>query len=153
SSPVGIDQGERTGGNRTTEITESTERDHLVAGRVRRACDDAPFSLLLARMRQDLVFHRDLQIFFAPGPRGADRILERRHPAGVSGGRLSAARPASFSSSGERPPGGDPAFLAPRNLGRALSPPRDGQTAGAPSGRHKLYVCPLPLLEWSKLGC
>ncbi len=73
--------------------------------------------------------------------------------AGVSGGRLSAARPASFSSSGERPPGGDPAFLAPRNLGRALSPPSDGQTAGARSERHELYVCPLPLLEWSKLGC
>ena len=44
-------------------------------------------------------------------------------------------------------------FLAPRNLGRALSPPRDGQTAGAPSGRQELYVCPLPLLAWSKLDC
>jgi len=51
---------------------------------------------LFSRMPQDLVFHRDLQIFFAPGPRGADRILERHHLTGVSGGRPSAARPAPF---------------------------------------------------------
>jgi len=47
-------------------------------------------------MRHDLVFDPDLQIFFGPGPRGEDRILERRHLTGVSGGRPSAARPAPF---------------------------------------------------------
>ena len=44
SSPGGIDPRSEDGGNQTTEITESTERDQLVAGRVRRACDDAPLS-------------------------------------------------------------------------------------------------------------
>src|SRR5271157_3174407 len=37
------------------------------------------------------------------------------------------------------------------SLNRA--PPRDGLTAGAPGERHELYVCSLPLLAWSKLGC
>ena len=57
-----------------------------------RRCDRCP----IFRMRQDLVFPRDLQIVFAPGPRGADRILERHHLRGVSGGRSSAARPDPF---------------------------------------------------------
>ena len=62
--------------------------------------------------------------FLAPGPRGTDRILERHHLTGVSGGRPSAARPASFLSPGERPPGGDPAFLAP---GKREWPPTSPQ--------------------------
>jgi len=76
-------------------------------------CPQRGLSLLFVSMPQDLVVHRDLQILLAPGPRRADRILERRHLTGVSGGRPSAARPAPFPFPGERPPGGDPAFLAP----------------------------------------
>ena len=46
------------------------------------------------------------------------------------------------------PPSG-PAWC-PRD---SLSPPRDGQTAGAPGGRRELYVCSLPLLAWSEVSC
>ena len=68
---------------------------------------------------------------FCAGPRGADRILERHHPTGVSGGWPSAARPAPFLRRGKWPPGGDPAFLAPGKREWPPTPPQHSRQQAA----------------------
>ena len=74
-------------------------------------------------MCQDLVFHRDLQIFLAPGRAGQTEFLnDTTSQACLADGHQPQGPPPFFP--GERPPGGEPAFLAP---GKREWPPTSPQ--------------------------
>jgi len=67
---------------------------------------------LFSRMPQDLVFHRDLQVFFCQGRAGqTESLSDTTSKACLADGHQPQGPPPFFP--GERPPGGDPAFLAP----------------------------------------